>query len=78
MVRYPEREADQSEWEDLPTWPVVPGHHVAVRAPDGTIVDVRGVRDDRGWKDAPTYYTGFEINREDREMARRLLTALRV
>jgi hypothetical protein len=76
VVRYPEREADQSEWHGLPWGSGLPLHHVAARAPDGRTLDIRGFRVDPGWMIAEPYMTQFKVTDESRDLARRLLAAL--
>jgi len=75
VVRYPDHEENQSEWEGLPWGRVLPSHHVAARAPNGRALDIRGFRDDPGWTTAKEYTTRFEITEADRDVARRLLSA---
>ena len=76
VVRHPGHEASQSEWEG-PAWIAgVPTHHVAVRAPHGIALDIRGFSRDSGWTNADEYTTRSKIPDDTRDVARRLLAAL--
>ena len=72
VVRKPDRE-DGGIWDGIPWNGTPPSHHVAVRTPDGRVLDIRGWLDDPRWAMAKSYGWQFELSPRDRDTARRLL-----
>ena len=73
---HPDRETDSGGWDGIPWNGTLPSHHVAVRTPEGRVLDIRGWLDDPRWDAAEPYGWRFDLSAKDRETARRLLDAV--